>query len=51
MKNLVRDFIAKVESEGIFKSTIGNESLHEICNDYGIRIVNVATLKIWSSEV
>jgi hypothetical protein len=30
MKILLKDFNAKVGREGIFKPTIGNESLHEI---------------------
>jgi hypothetical protein len=34
---------AKVGWEGILKPTIGNESLHEISNDNGIRLVNFAT--------
>ena len=32
--------------ENIFKSTIGNESLHQDSNDNGVRIVNFATSKI-----
>jgi hypothetical protein len=32
----------KVGREHIFKPTIGNESLHEISNDNGIRVVNFA---------
>jgi hypothetical protein len=31
--------------EDIFKLVIGNESLHEVSNDNGVRIVNFATLK------
>jgi hypothetical protein len=46
MKILVRDLNAKVGREEIFKPTIGNESLHEINNDNGIRVVNFATSKI-----
>jgi hypothetical protein len=42
MKMLL-DFNAKVGGEGIFKQTIGSESLHEINNDNGVRIVNFAT--------
>jgi hypothetical protein len=45
MKILSGDFIAKVDRENIFKQTIGNESLHEISNDNGFRVVNVATSK------
>jgi hypothetical protein len=37
MKILLGDFSAKVGREDIFKPTIGNESLHEITNDNGIR--------------
>jgi hypothetical protein len=33
VKILLGDFNAKVGKEGIFKPTIGNESLHEISND------------------
>jgi hypothetical protein len=43
MNILLRDFNAKVD---IFKPTIGNESLHEISNDNGVRLVNFATSKI-----
>jgi hypothetical protein len=45
MKILLRDFNAKVGREDIFKPTIGNESLHEIGNDNGVRLVNFATSK------
>jgi hypothetical protein len=45
MKVLLGDFNAKVGREEIFKPTIGNESLHEISNDNGVRIVNFATSK------
>jgi hypothetical protein len=45
MKILLGDFNAKVCREDIFKPTIGNESLHEISNDSGIRLVNFATSK------
>jgi hypothetical protein len=44
-KILLGDFNAKVGREDIFKSTIGNESLHEISNDNGGRLVNFATSK------
>jgi hypothetical protein len=39
------DFNAKVSREDIFKPTTGNESLHEINNDTGFRLVNLATSK------
>jgi hypothetical protein len=43
MKILLGDFNAKVGSGYIFKPTIGNESLHQVSNDNGVRIVNFAT--------
>ncbi|PNF32825.1 hypothetical protein B7P43_G04341 [Cryptotermes secundus] len=45
MKILSGDFNAKVGREHIFKPTTGNESLHEISNDNGVRGVNFATSK------
>jgi hypothetical protein len=45
MKILLRDFNAKVGKENIFKSIIGNGSLHETRNDNRVRVVNFATLK------
>jgi hypothetical protein len=45
MKILLEDFSAKAGTEDIFKPTIGNLSLHEICNDNGIKVVNFATSK------
>jgi hypothetical protein len=45
MKILLGDFNAKVGRENTFKPKIGNESLHEISNDNGVRIVNFATSK------
>jgi hypothetical protein len=45
MKILLGDFNAKVGRENIFKPTIGNESLHEISNDNGVRAVNFVTSK------
>jgi hypothetical protein len=45
MKILLGDFSAKAGREDIFKPTIGNESLHEISNDNGVRAVNFATSK------
>jgi hypothetical protein len=44
MKMLLGDFNEKISREDIFKPTIGNESLHEISNDNGVRVVNFATL-------
>jgi hypothetical protein len=44
LKILLGDFNAKVgRREDIFKLTIGNESLHKISNDNGVRLVNFAT--------
>jgi hypothetical protein len=45
MKMLLGGFIAKVGREYIFKPTIGNESLHGIINDNGVRVVNFATFR------
>jgi hypothetical protein len=45
LKILLGDFNAKVGRENIFKPTIRNESLHEISNDSGVRVVNFATSK------
>jgi hypothetical protein len=45
MNILLGDFVSEVGKEDIFKPTIGNESLHEISNDNGVRLVNFATLK------
>jgi hypothetical protein len=45
MKILLEDFNAKVGREDIFKPTIGNESLHEISNDNGVRLVNFSASK------
>jgi endonuclease/exonuclease/phosphatase family metal-dependent hydrolase len=45
MKILFGDFNAKEGREDIFKQTIGNESLHKISNDNGVRLVNFATSK------
>jgi hypothetical protein len=43
MKILLGDFNVKVDREDIFKLTIGKESLHDISNDNGVRVVNFAT--------
>jgi hypothetical protein len=45
MKIILGDFSAKVGRENIFKLMIGNESLREISNDSGVRIVNFPTSK------
>jgi hypothetical protein len=45
MKILLGDFNAKVGREDIFKLAIENESLHEISNDSGVRLVNFAVSK------
>jgi hypothetical protein len=45
MKFFLRDFSVKVERENIFKPTTGNECVHVICNDNGVRVVNFATSK------
>jgi hypothetical protein len=45
MTFLIGDLSAKVGKKDIFKPTSGNESLHEIINDNGIRVVNFATSK------
>jgi hypothetical protein len=45
MKILLGDFKAKVGRKDIFKTTIGNESLHKISNDNGVRVVNFAMSK------
>jgi hypothetical protein len=42
---LLKDFYAKVGSEDILKPTTWNESLHEIRNDNGVRVVNLAIFK------
>jgi exonuclease III len=44
-KILLGDLNAKVDREDIFKPTIWKESLHEISNDNGARVVNFATSK------
>jgi hypothetical protein len=45
IKILLGDLNAKVGSKDIFKPTIGNESLHEISGDNGVRLLNFATSK------
>jgi hypothetical protein len=45
MKIMLGDFNAKASKEDIFKPTAGNESLHGISNDNGVRVVNFAIPK------
>jgi hypothetical protein len=45
MKILLGDFNVEIGRENIFKPTIGNESLHEISSDNGVRVVNFVTSK------
>jgi hypothetical protein len=44
-KILLGDFNAKVGRENIFKPIIGDESLHEVSNVKGVRVVNFANSK------
>jgi hypothetical protein len=41
IKILLGNFSVKVGGEDIFKPTIGNESLHKVSNDSGVRIGNL----------
>jgi hypothetical protein len=43
--NILLDFNAKVSRENILRPKIGNESLHKISNNNGVRIINFATSK------
>jgi len=45
MKILLGDFNAKLVRQDIFKLSNGNESLHQVSNDNGVRIVNFSTFK------
>jgi hypothetical protein len=45
MKILLGVYNAKVGREDILQPTNGNESLQEISNDNGVRVVNFATSK------
>jgi hypothetical protein len=45
MKILLGGFNAKLGKEGIFKLTIGSESLHQDSMDSGVRIVSFAASK------
>jgi hypothetical protein len=49
-KILLGDFNAKVCREDIVKLSIGNETLHEIGNDNGVRLVNGDNLNNVRSE-
>jgi hypothetical protein len=40
MRSLLGDFNDNVGRQDLFKPTTGNESLHEISNDNGVRVVN-----------
>jgi hypothetical protein len=51
MKMLLGDFSVKIDREDIFKPTIGNESLHEVIDDNGDRVVNLSHLKISQLKV
>ena len=46
MKILLGDFNAKVGRENIFKPAIGNETLQQDSKNNGVRILNIATIKI-----
>jgi hypothetical protein len=45
MKILLGDFNAKLGREDTFKPIIGQESLHQVSNENGVRLVNFATSK------
>jgi hypothetical protein len=45
MKILLGDFHANVGREDLFKLAVGNESLHEISTDNGVKVVNFSTSK------
>jgi hypothetical protein len=49
-KILLGDVNAKVGRENIFKPPIRNESLHEVGNDNGVRVVNFITSKNLSQK-
>jgi hypothetical protein len=46
MEILLGDFNAKLGRDDIFKPTIGNESLYEDSNDYGVQVIKFASSKI-----
>jgi len=45
MKIILGDFNTKVGRDNIFKTTIGNESIHQDSNDNCVRKVKIATSK------
>jgi hypothetical protein len=45
LKHFVWRVQAKVGREDIFRPTTGNEGLHEIINDNGVKVVNFDTSK------
>jgi hypothetical protein len=45
IENSLRRFQCQSRQGRHFKPTIGNESLHEISNDNGVRLVNFASAK------
>ena len=45
MKIMLWEFDDKLGTEGVFKPTIRNESLHQNSNDNVVGIVNIATPK------
>jgi hypothetical protein len=49
MEVLLGDFSDKLGREDIFKLTIGNESLHEISNDNGVRFTTSKNLIVRST--
>jgi hypothetical protein len=51
MKILLRNFNSKVGMEETFRTTIGNDSSHEISNDNGVKVVNFTTIKKLFIEV
>ena len=46
MKIQLGDYNEKVGIEDIFKSTNGNQSLHQSSNDNGVRIINLTNKRM-----
>jgi hypothetical protein len=46
MESVLDYFNDRLGTEEMFEFPIGNESLHDINNDIGIKVVNFATSKI-----